>query len=201
MTPLLRSFRQTYPEIQLELLLTDTLVDLVAERVDLALRLGPRPAGDWIAARLVAVTMHLVAAPSYLQDAPTLATPDDVARHACLISSVRKGARWSFQQPGAERTVEVDGVIAASNTLVVRRCARDGLGLAVLADWLVDEDIATGRLYRLLPAWTVASNTFEGGVWLVYPSRSFLPQKTRVFINHLRKHVRSSATPPAAGQT
>ena len=85
--------------------------------------------------------------------------------------------------------MSVGGAIATSNTLVLRRAALDGLGIAVLADWLVDKDIASGRLKPVLPDWEVAARTFETGVWIVYPSRNFLPLTTRAFIDHLRTHI------------
>ena len=190
--PLLRSFREEFPNVELELVLTDALVDLVSERVDVALRLGPRPAGDWVAARLAPTVMRVVANPEYLRSTPAIAGPQEIVGHTCLIGILQSRATWTFRRPDQEETISVVGAIATSNTLVLKRCALDGLGVAVLADWLVDEEVAAGRLKIVLPGWEVAVNGFDAGAWIVYPSRSFLPVKTRAFIDHLKKHVRRS---------
>ena len=188
--PLIMSFRRDFPEVKLDLILTDAVIDLVAERIDVALRLGRRPSGNLIAARLATTTMRLVADPAYLRSAPPIRCPGDIASHPCLVSSPHPEANWTFQQPGgAEKRISVIGHVATSNTLVIRRCARDGLGVALLADWLVSDDIASGRLSVVLPDWKATTGGVETGVWIVYPTRSLLPLKTRAFIDHLRSHM------------
>lgn len=199
--PLLPAFRRAYPEVELELILTDALVDLIAERVDLALRLGPRPSGDWIVSRLMPTPMRAVASPDYLSTAPPLAVPGDIGGHACLIPAAQSRATWIFRRDGVEEAISVGGAIATSNTLVLKRCALDGLGIAVLADWLVHDDLASCRLQGVLPEWEVAARHFDTGVWIVYPSRHFLPLKTRVFIDHLKAHVRRPNITPEVVET
>lgn len=201
LAPQLKSFREQYPDVELEILLTDALVDLVSERVDVALRLGPRPVGDWIVARLASTTMRVVASPEYLRSNPAITVPQEVGGHACLISVPHSRATWIFRQGGQEDAIPVDGAIATSNTLVLKRCALDGLGVSVLADWLIDDDVAEGRLEVILPDWQVAVRNFDTGAWIVYPSRSFLPVKTRAFIDHLRRHVRRSDTSDSSSRT
>lgn len=186
--PLLLPFQNAFPEVQVELLLTDALLDLVAERVDVALRLGPRPVGDWIVARVAPTAMRLVARADVVA-VGAIARPADVAGYPCLLTAAQSRADWRFRRGGSEEIVPVLGTIATSNTLVVRRCVLDGLGLAVLADWLVDADAAAGRLRVLLPGWEVAVRGFDTGIWVVDPSRAFLPMKTRAFIDHVTRHV------------
>ena len=188
--PLLRSFRDQFPEVALDLFLTDALIDLVAERIDVAIRLGPRPAGDFIVARLAPVTARVVASPDYIRSHPAISGPADVVHHTCLLSVPQSRATWTFRRDDRDEAVSVAGAIATSNTLALKRCALDGLGVAVLPDWLTDDEIAAGRLVVVLPGWTVAVRRFGNAVWTVYPSRSFLPLKTRAFIDHLRKHIR-----------
>ena len=187
--PLLASFRRAFPDVVLELLLTDAIVDLVTERVDLAFRLGPRPSGDYIVGRLRPTKMQVVASPSYLREALAVKEPTDLATSNCLLSALQRSARWTFRRRDETEEVVVTGGVATSNTVVLRHCALDGLGLALLADWLVDRDVAEGRLAVVLPDWTVSVGDTEPGVWIVYPSRSFLPLKTRAFINLLRGHA------------
>ena len=189
--PLLQSFRRDFPDVQVELILTDVVSDLVADRIDVALRMGPQPTGDLIVSLLTPTTMRVVASPEYLRSAPAIRSPRDLANHACLISVARSQTTWMFRRAGKAEDVSVIGQVSTSNTLAVRRCVLDNMGIAVLASWLVDDDIAAGRLTSLLPGWRSAAGDFETGVWIVYPSRSFLPLKTRAFIDHLRQHVRS----------
>lgn len=188
LAPLLGSFRHAHPEVELDLVLTDALVDLVAERIDVALRLGPRPEGEVVAAQLTPTLMRAVASSCYLRDAPALAQPHEVGRHACLVTTTQGRTTWTFRQAEQEQALDVTGVVATSNTLVLRRCALDGMGVALLPDWLVDEDLAAGRLTCVLPGWNASVRGVETGVWIVYPSRRFLPLKTRAFIDHLRAH-------------
>jgi DNA-binding transcriptional LysR family regulator len=186
--PRLKSFRERFPEVELELLLTDAVVDLLAERVDLAFRLGPRPAGDNIVARFATTTKRLVASPAYVSASAPITMPDDIIGHPCLTSPVEgRQSTWLFRQGKTALSIPVPGSIKTSNTLVLRHCARDGMGLALLADWLIADDLAAGKLISVLPGWDVATEDFESAIWIVYPSRSFLPLRTRAFIDHFRK--------------
>ena len=184
--PLLASFRRAFPDVVLELLLTDAIVDLVSERVDIAFRLGPRPSGDYIVGRLRPTRMRVVASPSFLREAPAVKEPADLATFSCLLSALQRSTRWTFRRQDETQEVVVTGGVTTSNTVVLRHCALDGLGFALLADWLVDRDVAEGRLAVALPDWTVSAGETEPGVWMVYPSSSFLPLKTRAFISLLR---------------
>ncbi len=142
-----------------------------------------------ISARLRTVEMYLVASPDYLRTAEAPSSPGEVASHPAIVSSTRNPDTWLFRREGEVVETFVSGRIATSNTLVVRRCALDGLGVAMLADWLVGDDLKAGRLQRLLPGWRAGVRHLEPGVWIVYPSRRFLPSKARVFIEHLRRHL------------
>ena len=102
-------------------------------------------------------------------------------------------SRWLFVAEGSKtvQEVPVDGDFVISNALAVRECALAGLGPVLLASWLVDSDLARGRLVDLFPGHRVAATDFDTAAWLVYPSRRFLPNKVRVTIDFLRKHLRS----------
>jgi len=85
--------------------------------------------------------------------------------------------------------VPVDGDIVISSALALRDGARVGLGPALLADWLVDDDIPAGRLTALLPGWRVTATSFDPAAWLLYPSRAYLPSKARVTIDFLKERL------------
>lgn len=186
--PLLSPFRAAFPRLGLELISTDQRLDLVAERIDLALRLGPEPGGDVIAAKLATVSYRLCASPAYLAAAPPLARPEDLAEHACLLLDRPEfRTAWRFERAGAPaRDVAVRGDLVFSSPLALLAAAEAGLGPALLADWLCEAPIAAGRLSPLLPAWRASVREAPSAIWAIYPSRSFLPAKTRAAVDFFR---------------
>ncbi len=188
--PLLLDLRVALPGIELELILSDDPVDLVGGGVDLAIRLAPAPSGDLISARLMHTRYHAVAAPDFLQWSADITQPRDLQGQACLRYAL-PGLRdaWTFRRDGETEQVPVTGPIAISNALALRESARAGLGIALLADWLVKEDLAAGRLVRILPEYEATLTDFDTGAWLLYPSRRYLPARTRAVIDFLRARL------------
>lgn len=189
--PLIPSFRRLYPDISIDLELTDTNVDLIAERIDVAIRLGLRPDMDVICAKLADTTYRVCASPEYLKTHGVPALPRDLSSHACLrFPFPGFHTSWKFKPADGEVIdVPVDGPITASNALALRQLAVDGQGLVLLADWMVDIAIADGSLVDLFPDYAVTAADFGTGVWMLYPSRSYLPSKVRVFLDFLRQNV------------
>jgi DNA-binding transcriptional LysR family regulator len=184
--PLLPAFRATYPDIRLDCLFTDQNLDLIAERIDLAIRLAPAIEGDVIAARLMTTRYRVVASPGYLGSAPPLTTPEDLARHKLLLFTIRPfRTRWLFRDATGIRDIPVSGDITISPAGAILDAALAGLGVALLPNYLTDPMIRASRLTRLLTQWEVTATSFDTGAWLVYPSRSFLPAKTRAMIDFL----------------
>jgi DNA-binding transcriptional LysR family regulator len=186
--PLLPAFRAAYPDIRLECLFTDQNLDLITDRIDLAIRLAPGIEGDVIAARLMTTRYRIVAAPGYLAGAPPLAVPQDLAAHKLLLFTIRPfRTQWRFRDAAGRLTdVAVRGDITISPAGAILDAALAGLGVALLPNYLTDPQIAAGRLIRCLAPWDVTATSFDTGAWLVYPSRSFLPGKTRAMIDFLR---------------
>lgn len=192
--PVIPEFLGHYPEIDLTLRFTDRNVDLVAERVDLALRLGPAVTGDVVAAKLMETRYRLCATPGYLEQAPPLTQPEDLGQHKCLCFDLPGfDVTWLFRlgQDNAVQEVPVTPRMKVSNALALRDAARAGLGPALLADWMVDDDIRSGRMVNLFPRHQVTATSFETAAWLIYPSRTFLPNKTRVLIDFLRDRMKA----------
>lgn len=189
--PLMPAFRSRFPDVRLELILTDQNLDLVGERIDLAIRLAPSIESDMICAKLFATRYRVCASPAYLAKAPQLTKPVDIGEHDALLFSLPAfRSRWLFRDAaGAVTEAPVRGGMVLSNALALRDAMLAGLGPALLANWLVDEDIAAGRCVDLFPDYAVAATTFDTAAWLVYPSRRFLPEKVRVALDFLRERL------------
>ncbi|HET9451386.1 MAG TPA: LysR family transcriptional regulator, partial [Aggregicoccus sp.] len=150
-----RDFLVQHPELRIELQLTDRLVDLVDERIDVAVRVGRLPSSSLIARRLGEVHFTLSAAPRYLRRAGTPRHPSQLAEHACLrYLSGGLPLPWSFLGPEGPFEVPVRGPLDADSGAALRVAAVAGLGVLRALDVLVREEVAAGRLRLLLPAFT-----------------------------------------------
>lgn len=192
--PMLAAYQATCPDVTVRLLLSDRRVSLIEDRIDLAVRLGPGASGDAIVSRLAQTRYRVLATPEYWRANP-VRTPSDLARLNCLLFPY-DGFRdlWRFRGPEGETEVPVKGNVEISAALALRAAALAGMGPALLTDWLVGDDLAAGRLIDGFPDHQATATDFDTGAWLLYPSRAYLPLKTRVFIDMLRKHVGSPTT-------
>ena len=197
--PLLGAFHAAYPGVDVELILTDSNLDLVRERIDLALRLAPAPAGDLISTRILTARYRVVASPDYLTRFGHPQRPEDISGHNTLrfaLPGYRD--RWLFRdRSGSVAEVPVHGWLVVSNALSLRRAALDGLGVTLLADWLVKQSIDDGTLIDLFPELDVTATGFEAGIWALYPSKAFLPQRVRLMIDFIRQ---TAATRPQSAR-
>ena len=191
LVPLLDRFREAFPGLALELLMTDANLDLVAERIDLAVRLAPDIGVDLVCAKLADTRYRVCASPGYLASAPPLEAPSALSWHACLRFMLPEfRSRWLFRDKAGEvEEVPVTGALLISNALALREAALAGLGPSLLPTWLIGSELASGRLVDLFPDYEVTATSFETAAWLLYPSRAFLPNKVRVAIDFLRQHL------------
>ncbi|WP_413723132.1 LysR substrate-binding domain-containing protein [Sodalis sp. RH23] len=158
-TPLIHDYLRLYPDVEVDLRLTDRIVDLTEEGIEAAFRFGDLPDSGLIARSLRPCFRQVCAAPDYLAKHGVPLTPADLAQHACLL--FREGAsrnRWQF---AGMPPVQVSGRLVADNGAALLSAAREGLGVALLADFEIAADLAAGRLVRLLrdtatPAWPLA---------------------------------------------
>jgi DNA-binding transcriptional LysR family regulator len=193
--PLLPAFRAAYPGLRLDLVATDANLDLIAERIDVAIRLGPRLDVGYIGAKLFDTRYKVCASPAYLATEGRPATPLDLADRSCLLLDLA-GFRdaWRFRnQEGVVTEVPVRGDLRFTNAGAVRSCALAGLGPGLLVDWVVRDDLASGDLIDLFPDLQVTASDFETAAWILYPSRRLLPGKVRAFVDFLRANTRAPA--------
>lgn len=190
-TPLIGPLHARYPDLRIECLFTDANVDLIAERIDLAVRLAPTIEGDLIAAKLHDTNYRIVASPAYLAARGKPARPADLSQHRCVVFHLRPfRTRWIFRDAkGRIEEVPIDGDVVLSLASTIRDAAEAGIGPALLPHWLTNPGIKAGTLVDLFPNHAVTATTFDTGAWLVYPSRAYLPTKVRVAIDFLREHL------------
>ncbi|MGL4573682.1 MAG: LysR substrate-binding domain-containing protein, partial [Burkholderiaceae bacterium] len=187
LVPRLASLRKAHPDLGIDILLTDAVVDLVAEQIDVAVRLGPRTDSGMIGTLLMPTRYYVVASPAYLRQHGALNNPQELGQRDCLLLPLGTYAtRWLFKDAhGAVGEVPVHGSITLSTALALHQAALDGLGPALLANWIVQEDLASGRLVDLFEHYRVTATDFETAVRLMYPSRAYLPLKVRAFIDFM----------------
>lgn len=184
--PMLKGFRDLYPTIDLDLISSDGNVDLISERMDIAIRHGRLPDSSLIARKLCDVEYRLVASPDYLNGADKIKVPADINSHTLVSFSYADfRAEWLFRKRSDSQIVMINPSITMNNGLTIRQSIRDGIGIGLLPDWSVQDDIASGSLIELLKDWRVTGTSPESAIWLVYPSRSFIPAKTKLFSDYL----------------
>lgn len=190
--PHLSDFQALYPDIALEILPSDANLDLTANAIDLAIRLAPSPSGDLVSTKLMGTVYRVIASPEYLSRSGPLSKPEDLQAHNCLRFALPEfRTRWRFRSGGdAPTDVPVSGNLIIANALSLRQAALNGLGPALLANWLINDDIARGTLVDLFPDTDCTATEFDTAAWALYPSRSYLPSKVRVAIDFLREKLR-----------
>lgn len=193
--PILLAFLHKSPQISLDLDLSDREVDMVAERIDLAVRITAEPPPSFVARRVGSLRRVLCASPAYLRTRRAPRTPSDLARHTCLLWSRQESSEiWEFGRGGegaAAQRVRVNGRISVSNTLSLHEAAKAGLGIANLPRYLVEEDLRARRLLTVLDPY----ETTERGIFVVYAASPLLPARVREAAKYLVRELTHVLTP------
>jgi DNA-binding transcriptional LysR family regulator len=175
-------FLSRYPDVALDLSITDRVVDILEDGFDAAIRVGRLTDSSLVARKLAPARVVVCAAPSYLarRGAPTDVA--DLAAHDCLIyTSVSPADEWTLQRQGDTRHVRVAGRVNANNGDTLRAAALAGQGILAQPAFLVGPDLAAGRLVEVLPGWEME----EMGIYAVYPSRRHMSGKLRALLDFL----------------
>lgn len=176
--PLLNDFITRYPELDVNLTLTNQRLDLVAESYDLAIRLGQLEDSSMMARRLASRTHHVCASPGYLGIHGTPHTLSELEQHNCLQGTL---GFWRFQESGKSRHMRVKGNLRCNSGWSLVDAARKGIGIVQLPDYYVETDLQTGRLVPLLDAYRAP----DDGIWALYPQNRHLSPKVRLLLDHL----------------
>jgi DNA-binding transcriptional LysR family regulator len=180
MAPYLAGFLQQHPELNLELHLTDSIIDIVGEGIDLAIRVAELDDSSLVARRLAPCHRVICATPDYLERHGVPQTLSDLAQHNCLTVGFQ--SVWRLEGPEGHATLRVSGNLRSNSSDVVHEALLSGLGIGLRSTWDVSDDLKTGRLRILLPDYHESARL---GVYAVYPCRQFVPAKLRVFVDFL----------------
>lgn len=191
LVPLLPEFLALHPNIQVDLILADANLDIVAERIDLALRLSPRMDKSFVRVKWFDSAYKVCASPQYLGSHEAIRAAADLTRHRCVLFGLpNPQSDWLIRDgAGKVEHVNVKPRVCVSNGLAQRELALAGTGPALLPGWLIAADVAAGRLVDLLPNRTATPSDFDGAAWMLYPNRTLLPAKTRALVDFLKSRA------------
>lgn len=184
---LLEHAQSEYPALDLELLLTDRYIDLVADGVDVAIRTGELRDSSLIAKSLGTIHWALFANNDYLKQAPALEAPQDLHLHRCVQFTPLGRDAWNLSSSQNTLTIPIQGRTMVNNIGVVKCMAENEQGVALLPTFICKQSITSGKLIRVLPEWQGKADP----VHLVYPKQRFMPPKLRVFIDLAQEKLKA----------
>ncbi len=176
-TPHLPAFLARYPDIEIDMHLTDAFVDIIREGFDLAIRIGELEDSSLVARKLANEVRVICAAPNYLENAGTPKSLADLEAHNCLLAGAQD--MWRLDGPDGSHDVRVKGNIRSNSAEFVRTALVQGLGLALRATWDIRSELESGALQVVLPEYHGSS---KNAIHAVYPCREVMPAKVNAFI-------------------
>jgi len=183
--PALPDFLVQNPELKIDLLLSNRVVDLVEKNIDIDVRIGKLIDSSLVARQLAVSERILCAAPAYLDSRPAITTPTAITAHNCLTYRINLGRTvWRFiDQQGLLEEIAVAGNLQSDNGQALLTATVAGVGLALMPDWAIRDELAAGRLRRVLPHYRVSHIEFDNGVYAVFQKSRHMSAKVRVFID------------------
>lgn len=202
LAPLLANFQKRYPQVLVDLRLDNRRIDIIDEGIDVAIRVGRSPDSSLVSKPLCAVALHLYASPDYLASAREDSSQgvihgvEDLQRQRCLfMSAMGDSPRWQLfssaaahsasKVAGREQYVDITPAFISDDFNVLAQLAADGLGVALLPDYMCGHAVAEGRLVRVLESWVGR----QVDVCAIYPSRKGVTPKVRVFLDYLAERL------------
>jgi DNA-binding transcriptional LysR family regulator len=196
--PILRDFLDAYPEIELEVRIEASLVDIVSQGFDAGIRFGDLVQKDMVALKIgPAIEAHIIASPDYLARAGMPKHPRDLLNHDCICfrhSTSGQIERWEFEKESERLELAVGGRLILNDSAALTQAALDGIGIAYMINGYIDRFLDDGRLVRILSDWSPSL----AGLTLYYADRRRVPAKLRALIDFLRRRG-NGAEPQTAG--
>jgi DNA-binding transcriptional LysR family regulator len=182
LAPALPELLDQFPDLRVDLVLDDKMVDLIDEGFDAAIRIADMPDSSLIARKLTACTHYVCASPAYFERHGVPQVPNDLKDHNCLVYSYQMGGPdWLFKGPDGDHHIPVSGSLRVNNGEVVRAGLLAGLGIGYVPAFLVSEDVKSGALVTVLDGYIRA----DTAVYAVYPHSRYLSAKVRAFVDFM----------------
>ncbi len=187
-SPLIREFMALYPELNFDILLDDSVLDMVEQGIDISIRVGWLSDSQFYARKLLSWPRYLCASPEFLQKHGMPETIEDLGQLEWIIfSRLPSPHQWTFYKNNEEFKIQVKGRFKTNNADSVRESLIAGGGLAIMASFVVKEEIKKGSLIRLFPEYEIG----EIGMYAVYQHRHFQQEKIKLFLDFLVQHFDS----------
>jgi DNA-binding transcriptional LysR family regulator len=174
--PFLSAFLEEHPQLEVDIILDDRLIDLVAEGVDVSLRVGSLPDSTAVARKLATSGRSVLGTPAYFARVGEPCSPADLAEHDAVIYS-QLPSMWSFTRGGAEVSVAVRGRLRVSAAEGLRAAVLANMGVTIASDWMFSHELASGAVRRVLTGWSLPPLD----LWAVFPAGRMVSAKARQF--------------------
>ncbi|XHX78493.1 MAG: substrate binding domain-containing protein [Stenomitos frigidus ULC029] len=181
-------FLAQYPRLSIQLVLTDDVIDVVSESIDVAIRIGELADSALVTRRLISDRRIICAAPAYLDRYGTPKIPDDLATHNCLTLNAYKTTlnQWRFRDQSGLREISVGGNFTVSSGVALYEAVLAGLGIARVTAFLANQALQSGQLIRLLFEYEAENDI---GIYTIFPSNRYLLPKVQCFVEFLVNSV------------
>ncbi len=177
---MIATFLGRYPQTEIDLIVADKALNLIEARIDLAIRVSNEIEPSLIAKQIGTAKSIIVATPDYLALHGEPQHIEDLAQHSLLAASAQ--IEWRVDGPGGPVTLRPHGVLQTNSSEVVREAVVSGLGIGLRSTWDVSEELKSGVLKRILPAYAGSDKV---SIYAIYPSRRLVPPKVRAFVDYL----------------
>lgn len=188
------AFMNAHPEVIVDLQLSNRPIDLVEERFDVAVRIAPSLAGQYVARPLAMVGIGIFGAPEYLRRKGRPRRPEDLKSHRMLVfTEPRPRDEWTLERAGRQVRVKMNTAMLSNSAHALQAALRDGVGLCMIPSFLASEDVAAGRVEPVLLDWSVLPQL---QMFAIYPHRRFLSSKVRLFVEAMRVGLGDGSSDP-----
>ena len=188
--PRLPEFLTQHPDLEIDIVLDDRVIDLVSEGIDVSLRMGQLSDSTAVARRLARGRRSVIATPAYLKQAGVPAAPADLATHEAIVYSQLEN-NWMFRKDGAQASVVIRGRVRVSAAEGIRAAVLADMGLTVNSDWMFAPELESGAVVRVLQDWELP----PVDLWAVFPTGRLASAKARVFADFVEAVIRQSDAP------
>lgn len=190
LTEFLCQFAKRYPQIKLDVLLVDRFVDIVGEGFDVAIRGGKLNDSSLIARKLAPLEMLICATPAYLDQSTLINEPEDLAGHSLIVdSNYRHGQNWQFSRGEQSKLYKAQSRIRVNSAKITAEFIKQDLGIGLCPSFMVAEELANGKLVRVLPEWEI----MKGGIYAIYSHRKHLSARVNLLVNELVEYFETAS--------